>query len=71
MKLKISERALYARVYRRLWATEVSRPHKSADPRIGPYYVVDANKNLSTWNVELESLPRQIGAIHSYERLAA
>ena len=69
----VSERALIARINRRLQKdgrflrTARSRAVASS---VGQYYVIDTDRNWIVWqNTDLEALGRELGVLQPWERL--
>jgi hypothetical protein len=78
MKAAVSERALIARINRRLRpnfeAVRRCRPDSHAYGDLGDYYVVDTNRNALGRHrmdrAELETYGRAIGCLKQWEKLA-
>jgi hypothetical protein len=70
--MKVSERALYARINRALKREEqMLRTARKYDPSVGRYYLIDANRNiLLDTHVDLEALGRELGVRGSQEQLS-
>ena len=74
MKAKISERALVARIRRKLAKDGETLNACRADSRwhseLGYWYIVDTNTNFITArHCDLETLGREVGALKPFEEL--
>ena len=74
-KLKVSERALFARINRKIDADELilrrCRPTMRDHHELGDYYTVNWRIN-GIWekDIDLEAYGREVGALKDYEELA-
>jgi hypothetical protein len=70
----ISEKALKARINRRLAidGEKLLTPKEgsSGDVSYGPHYIVDGNKIMQRWNLDIEDLGREVGALREGEVIA-
>lgn len=73
-KVTVTERALFARVDRKL-AKEGQRLRRcksdaKAFPELGAFYIVDTTTNtIATKNCELEALAKEVGVLADWEEL--
>lgn len=76
VKVPVSERALVARINRKLATRDEQlkrcRVSTRAYTSLGDYYVIDANRNnVLLSDVDLESLGRDLHALKPWEKLEA
>lgn len=71
-KVPITERALVARIRRRLAkAGELLRRTRGIDHNLGAYYRVNVDRNfVVATHVDPEALGRELGVVHPWEALA-
>lgn len=74
-KLKVSERALFARINRKIYADDLvlrSCPATRRDHQnLGDYYLVNWRSNgVAGKYIDLEDYGREVGALRDYEELA-
>lgn len=74
-KIPISERALLARMNRKMASDEIqvkkSRIGSSVHQELGDYYSIDLKRNVvDSKHIDLEALARQLGVLAAFEELA-
>ena len=71
--VSISERALVARIKRRLAADGsqllAARPDSRQAREVGRFYVVDSRQVVTQTHVDLTRFAKDLGVLHAWERL--